>query len=111
MARRKYKPKGPKYNIFTITTRILALQVISYPDGKIKSVLDCESKSGKPRRCIYWQLGQPTGVQVGDEVTITGRIENEVFLIYKLLYDPQKRKQTDSEKNSKDDYGNIQDTA
>lgn len=92
MAKKKFIPKEPKYNVITIPTKVLTLDVINYPDGKCKSVFDCESSSGEPRRCIYWQLAESrTPFIVGDEVTLTGRIENGVFLVYKLLYNPKNR--------------------
>jgi len=94
MARKKYVPKEPKYKIISVSTKVLTLDVINYPDGKCKSVFDCESPSGTPRRCIYWQWSQSrTPFIVGDVVILTGRIENGVFLVYKLLYDPKKREE------------------
>ena len=97
MAKKKFVPKKPKYNVFIIATKVLALQVVNYPDYKYKVVLDCESSTGKPRRCIYWHYGKPLGVQVGDKVLLTGRIDGDVFLVYKLLYKPKNRTDDNSE--------------
>ncbi len=91
MARKKFVRKEPKYKVFSVCTRILTLEIFEF-DGKVKQVFDCESPSGNPRRCIYWQQkDNATPIMVGDEVILTGRIENGVFLVYKLLYDPKKR--------------------
>lgn len=94
MARRKkIEKKEPKYHVFSISTHVLTLEVFKYGE-KTKTVFDCESPTGKPRKCVYWQdCINPTTVQVGDEVIITGRIENGVFLVYKLLYNPRVREQ------------------
>ncbi len=92
MARKKFIPKEPKYKIISVSTKVLTLDVIKYPDGKCKSVFDCESPTGTPRRCVYWEFSDSrTSFTVGDAVTLTGRIINDVFLVYKLLYDPKKR--------------------
>lgn len=98
MARKKFVPREPKYKVFSVHTHILTLEVLNYPDGKVKQVFECESPSGNPRRCVYWQFkDNATPIQVGDEVILTGRIENGVFLVWKLLYDPKKRKQINEE--------------
>ncbi len=96
MARKKFVPKEPKYKVFTVNTNVIAMQIFKYTE-RTKIVLDCETKSGKPRRCIYWQFGNPVKVQVGDEVILTGRIDGDVFLVYQLLYNPRKRAENNSE--------------
>ena len=48
---------------------------------KYKNVFMCESASGTPRMCILWSQ---SNLEVGDEVEMRGRINNGVFLCWKL---------------------------
>ena len=51
-------------------------------NDKCKNVFECESKNGKPRMCVYWER---SSVSVGDIVKLTGRLKNDVFLVWKML--------------------------
>ncbi|MDY6358464.1 MAG: hypothetical protein SPL73_05640 [Cyanobacteriota bacterium] len=85
MKKHKTSLKIPRHQMISIRTKVLTLEVNVFPQEKFKLVFDCESKTGVPRRCIYWCMGKPSNVQIGDEVCLDGRIENNVFLVWKLL--------------------------
>lgn len=79
---------------FTIPTKIVDMEETKFfPDGKYKLAFDCESPNGTPRKCIHWGIGLPQGIEIGDEVILTGHIKNGVFLAIKLKYRKQKKEE------------------
>ena len=72
-----------------IDTKILEIEEsnIEYYDSKtnkyrFKSVFYCESTSGQPRMCVFWDK---TSVQIGDEVQLKGRLKDDIFLVWELI--------------------------
>lgn len=87
MARRKIIKQPSKYEkdairvISTITEIELQNQEVN---GKWKTVFYCKSNSNpKGRMCIIW--GRTT-FKVGDEINMTGRLKDDVFLVWGYLY-------------------------
>lgn len=82
MIRKKYisNPASPPLEVETTVTSIIELNNVV--NEKYKTVFECESKNEKPRMCVYWER---SSVAVGDVVKLTGRIKNDVFLVWKML--------------------------
>lgn len=68
------------FEVETKVTNIIEFNNIV--NEKYKTVFECESKSGNPRMCVYWNK---TSVQVDDMVKLTGRLKNGVFLVWSML--------------------------
>lgn len=91
MARKKKEKFVSKYadDAIIINTKVLEIeeQNVQYYDEKknkyrFKSVFYCASSSGKPRMCVSWDRNT---IQVGDEVQLKGRLNDDVFLVWSLL--------------------------
>lgn len=88
MARRKKFIKQPsKYekDAVMITTKILKVELQNFEvNKKYKTVFYCPSyEKPEGRMCIVW--GRTT-FNAGDEITMTGRFNDGVFLVWKYLY-------------------------
>lgn len=68
----------------TVQTKVISIETNHFPDEKFKMTLTCASETGTDRICIKWGFGIPPQVYVGDTVILTGKIKNNVFLIYKM---------------------------
>lgn len=91
MARKKKEKFVSKYadDATIINTKVLEIeeQNVQYYDEKknkyrFKSVFYCASSRGKPRMCVSWDRNT---IQVGDEVQLKGRLNDDVFLVWSLL--------------------------
>ena len=70
-------------DVFTIPTKVLSVEPLQkFNDERYKIVFYCKSSTEKPRTCILWGAGKPQDIREGDEVVLTGRIKNNVFLCY-----------------------------
>ena len=67
------------------TSKIIKIEVQNQEiNDKYKTVFYCESKTQpEGRMCVIW--GRTT-FNVGDEITLTGRIKDGVFLVWRYLY-------------------------
>lgn len=75
-----------------IASKIIKIEVQNQEiNEKFKTVFYCESKT-KPegRMCIVW--GRTT-FKEGNEITMTGRMKEDVFLVWRYLYKPEKPKE------------------
>lgn len=88
--RRKQTTFNPKYECYwvenTHVTEVLEKNK-SY-ERNIKNAFKCESKKGEPRTCIYWSRVTEI-LEAGSLVSMYGRLENNVFIVKKLLVYPK----------------------
>lgn len=71
-------------DFFTIHTKVLSVEPMQkFDEGRYKLVFYCESASGNPRMCVLWGAGVPHDIRADDEVVLTGRVKNNVFLCWK----------------------------
>lgn len=88
----KYKPKDFILVFDAKVLKILELNK-SYPGQiKLKTVFMAESVTGIPRMCVYW--GNKINLEVGDFVSMEGRLKNNVFIASSLYF----KKRTPPEK-------------
>lgn len=81
MARKKYI-SNPALSPFIVETAVInIIELNNVVNGKYKTVFECESKNEKPRMCVYWER---SSLAVGDTVKLTGRLKNDVFLVWKM---------------------------
>lgn len=83
MRKKKFYKQPSKYAdeacIIQGTRVVSIVDKIDYPDGKFKTVFECESSTGKPRRCVYWSK---VDLEVDDKVNLRGRFVGDVFLCW-----------------------------
>ena len=76
--------KDWKSEACTIETEILRYEEKNriYPEGNFKNIFYCRSKTNpQGRMCIYWSR---MTAEPGDKVILTGRSDNDIFLVWKL---------------------------
>ena len=73
-----------KSELLTVQTQIITIETNHFADEKYKMAIECVSPTGTNRMCILWGTGKVPEVYVGDTVNLTGRIKNNVFLIYTM---------------------------
>ena len=79
----KYRRYSKNTSLPWIETKILSIEEIRHYDGETTKIsFMVESKTGKPRLCVYWKNKD---FNIGDELQIKGFIKNEVFIITELL--------------------------
>jgi len=68
-----------------IVSKVLRFEVQNQEiHEKLKTVFYCESKTQpEGRMCVIW--GRTT-FNIGDEITMTGRLKDKVFLVWRYLY-------------------------
>ena len=82
-------------DVFTIPTKVLSVEPLQkFSDDRYKIVFYCQSSSDNPRMCILWGAGVPQDIREGDEVVLTGRIKNNVFLCYSAKVYVYRREET-----------------
>ena len=84
MAKKKYMSNFAlslaPIDVETTVTNIIELNNVV--NNKYKTVFECESKNEKPRMCVYWER---SSIAIGDKVKLTGRLKNDVFLVWNML--------------------------
>lgn len=82
MHRRKKKSKYEQ-DALLITSEVIEIieNNKQYPNEKIKNVFKCASRDGNGKTCIYWGI---SNIATGDEISMTGRYKDEVFLVWSL---------------------------
>ncbi|MDD3238245.1 MAG: hypothetical protein PHV37_09140 [Candidatus Gastranaerophilales bacterium] len=95
--RNKYVSWEYPNDAVVIPTKIVSVvDVIEYSEIKVKTVFDCESQSGVPQRCICWER---LSISVGDEVQLTGRFKDKIFIAWKVLITKRGEKKDENFKN------------
>lgn len=77
--------------VIRISSKIIKIEVQNQIfNNKFKTVFYCES-TNKPegRMCIVWDR---TTFSEGDEIDMTGRMKEDVFLVWRYMYKPSKAK-------------------
>ena len=91
MAKRRYKKYVSRFadERTIVDTKVLKIeeQNIPYFDKEknmniFKSIFYCESPIGEPRMCVSWAK---SNIQVGDTVQLSGRLKDEVFLVWSVI--------------------------
>jgi hypothetical protein len=75
------------------TSKIIKIEIQNQEiNDKFKTVFYCESKKNpEGMMCVVWER---TTFKAGDEIDMTGRIKDGVFLVWRHLYKPCKPKET-----------------
>lgn len=79
--------------VICVASKVLRFEVQNQEiNEKLKTVFYCESKTQpEGRMCVIW--GRTT-FKAGDEITMTGRLKNKVFLVWKYFYKSNEPKET-----------------
>ena len=88
MARRKkktrYVSKYADEAVYVVGKKVLKIdEQNTEVNDKMKTVFYCESTNPEGRMCIAWGR---TNFRVGDVVDMKGRIKDEVFLVWPLMF-------------------------
>lgn len=75
--------------VMTISTTIESIEPSVTYGEKYKLAFRCASATGTPRLCIQWGYGNIPKISVGDRAILTGKIKNDVFLVYTLKFRPK----------------------
>ena len=78
-----------KNEVMTISTTIESIEPTLTYGEKYKLAFRGVSATGTPRLCIYWGYGIIPKISVGDKAILTGKIKNDVFLVYILKFRSQ----------------------
>lgn len=87
MRRKKWLRQPSKYEKDAFIATGIVTEIIMKNEeinGKRKTVFKVPSMyCPEGRICVYWEM---TGVEVGDEVTMKGRFNGDVFLVWSMHY-------------------------
>lgn len=88
MARRKkkqrYVSKYADEAVYVIGKKVLKIEEQNLEvNDKMKTVFYCESSKPEGRMCIAWGR---TNFKVGDVVDMKGRVKDDVFLVWSLMF-------------------------
>lgn len=81
--------------LLAIATVLSVVEKVKYKDGKIKLTFECKTNLGYLVRCVYWSN---ININEGDSVTMKGRFNNDVFLVWNILITERSAREQESEK-------------